>query len=123
MHLFFLSYFRGSCNSNRGNTFSITLADINKENDNNKLNETTGQWIKHHFSKHDYELFHEGLTESKHWAHYQAEQDSELVTSFRDRKYFVVGHINGACMATLKIQFFDDLKGTRVELVVKILER
>ena len=99
------------------------MQDINGGVEN--LDETTGQWKSHHLSKHDYELFHapkfhEGLNHTKHWAHYQAKQDSELVTSFRDRKYFVVGHIDGACMATLKIQFFDDLKGTRVELVVDV---
>ena len=86
------------------------MQDINENY--GELNQTTGQWINHHLSKHDYELFHEpkfhkGRNHSKHWAHYQAEQDSELVTSFRDKTYFVVGQINGACMATLKIQFFD----------------
>ena len=43
-----------------------------------KLNETTGEWISSHKSKNDYDLYHypEYDSENKHfknWAHYQAQ--------------------------------------------------
>ena len=47
---------------------------------------------------------------------YQAKQDETLITSFRKEKqvykYHVTGTMDGACMATLKVRFFDDLRGT-----------
>ena len=62
---------RGGCNTDRGNSFSITMAEIT-----DKLNETTGEWIASHKSKNDYDLYHSpkyhnGNTHFKDWAHYQ----------------------------------------------------
>ena len=47
----------------------------------------------------------------------QAKQDETLITSFRKEKndryrYHVTGTMDGACMATLHVRFFDDLQGT-----------
>ena len=65
---------RGVCNTERGNSFSITMAEIT-----DKLNETTGEWMASHKSKNDYDLYHSpkydsgnGLLHFKNWAHYQA---------------------------------------------------
>ena len=52
-----------------------------------KLNETTGEWIRSEKSKNDYVLYHSpayhnGNKHFKDWAHYQAHylyQDSKLV--------------------------------------------
>ena len=48
---------------------------------------------------------------------YQAKQDETLITSFRKEKndryrYHVTGTMDGGCMATLNVRFFDDLQGT-----------
>ena len=110
-----MTRFSGDCDTNRGNTFSISMKDISERY--RKFNETTGQWLLKHY-KSDYKLYHvpkyDGINKNHtdHLAHYQAEQGEELVTSFRDNKYHVIGHINGGCMATLQIKFFDDFKGT-----------
>ena len=72
----FINYFykhsRGDCNTERGNSFSITMAEIK-----GKLNETTGEWISSHKSKNDYDLYHSeeyhnGKRHHRDWAHYQA---------------------------------------------------
>ena len=62
----------GDCNTERGNSFSITMAEIT-----DKLNETTGEWMASHKSKNDYDLYHSpkyhpGNKHFKNWAHYQA---------------------------------------------------
>ena len=82
-----------------------------------KLNETnSNKWISSHLSSQDYEAYHSeqyhGNKNHPHkWAHYQAHQNQTLITSFRDKKYHVTGTINGQCMATLHVRFFDDLRG------------
>jgi len=57
----------------------------------------------------------------KNWAHYQAKQDETLITSFRKEnydkyRYHVTGTMDGKCMATLHVRFFDDLRGDPKEI-------
>ena len=102
----------GACGSNRGNAFTIAMVEIE-----GKLNKTnSNKWISSHISSYDYDVYHSeqyhsGKNHQKERAHYQAHQNQTLITSFRDKKYYVTGTINGQCVATLHVRFFDDLRG------------
>merc|ERR1719418_386429 len=85
-----------------------------------------------HKSKNDiylyhYPEYHSGNKHFKDWAHYQAKQDETLITSFRkdknDRyKYHVTGTMDGECMATLHVKFFDDLRGKPKEIASRMTD-
>ena len=54
---------------------------------------------------------------------YQAKQDEKLITSFRKEKndryrYHVTGTMDGECMATLHVEFFDNLRGTTPKITI-----
>ena len=83
-----------------------------------KFNESTGKWLgmesilEEYGLRNDYEYFHAPKKANDSLRHYQAKQRKTLLTNFWDGEYYARGHIDGKCISTLEIQFFDDLKGT-----------
>ena len=81
-----------------------------------KFDQSTGEWLgmESDFSN-DYEFFHAPKKANDSLRHYQEKQRKTMLTNFWGGEYYARGRIDGKCISTLEIQFFDDLKGTTLK--------